>query len=123
MSAAGVRRHDHGLCSRVGACGLHRSSCFWIKSGSPCNSLNEWSAGNELAGCTIEHIEESVLVRLHDDFSRLAVDCDIGLHQWLRGVVVPVVAGRSLEIPGEFAGACVQREDGCGVEIRAIALS
>ena len=38
---------------------------------------------NELAGDAIDHVEEAVLVRLHDDLALAAVDRDVGQHQLL----------------------------------------
>ena len=53
--------------------------------------------GNKLAGLAVEHVEEAVLVRLHDDLAALSVDREIGKGQLPDGVVVPLLSGVDLE--------------------------
>src|SRR5438552_13465057 len=61
--------------------------------------LRKWFSRDERSGNAIEDVIEPVLVRLHDDFSRPAVDPHICKHKSLDAVVVPGIATRVLVIP------------------------
>src|SRR5256885_8474165 len=52
---------------------------------------------------SVEHIEEPVLVRLHDHFARSAIDLQIRQGHLLHAVVVPLVSGNHLIVPLQFA--------------------
>ena len=65
----------------------------------------------------IDHVEVTILVRLHDDFAIAIVDPNIRKQQVLNRVVVPFVARRALVVPLQLAGVCVDREDRGDVEI------
>ncbi len=85
------------------------------------NSVDEGFSGNKLAGLAVEHVEESVLRRLHDDLARGAGDGQIGEHERLRGVVVPVFLRGHLVVPNQLSVAGTKGEDGGEVEIVASA--
>src|SRR5205807_4718797 len=66
-------------------------------------------------------IEKSVFVRLHQYGTLLPFDGEGREHQWLGGVVVPVVSWRGLIGPDLFAVANAERDDGSDVKIIALA--
>ena len=71
MRAAAAGRNRDGVCAVVrfgiddGPAGLR------IDALGP-SDLRERLAGDELAGDAVDHVEEAVLVGLHDDFALLA---------------------------------------------------
>jgi hypothetical protein len=65
-----------------GAAGLR------LDSAGPRDPCNERRGGEELAGLTVKHVEEAVLVRLKHDPARLTFERQIGLDERLRGVVI-----------------------------------
>ena len=69
----------------------------------------------------VEDVEEAVLVRLHDDLARLPVDGEIGEHQLLHGVEVPLLAGCGLVVPHVCAGVGVERDDRGQEQVVALA--
>src|SRR5262249_31532684 len=71
----------------------------------------------ELTVRTIDHVEVTVLVRLHDDLAVAIVDSNIREHQMLNGVVVPFIAGRALIVPLQLTGVGIDGDDGGDVEI------
>src|SRR5262245_13996249 len=96
MRAVRARRHDY----RFFPCGswrLHGPSRLRIESGGPRDAGYKRRSGDELAGLPVEDIEKPVLVRLHDHFAGSPADIQVSLHQWLRSIVVPAIAGRRLE--------------------------
>src|SRR5262249_44860847 len=68
----------------------------------PSNS-REGLRGDKLARDAIEHIEEAILVGLHDDLARPAIDVQIREDHLLHAVVIPFVAGYHLVVPLELA--------------------
>jgi hypothetical protein len=60
--------------------------------------------GQEFSGRTIEHVEEAVLRRLHNDFAQTAIDLEIGQDHMLNRGVVPGVARHRLIVPHVIAG-------------------
>ena len=79
--------------------------------------FHERLGGDEFAGDTVQHIEETVLRRLHDHLAHAAVDVEIEQHQLLHVVEIPVVVGNGLVVPLELAGGEVDREDRARVQI------
>ncbi len=57
-----------------------RTSALGIDSGGPSDFVDKGFCRNELAGLTVESVEESVLRRLHDDLAGAAVDRQIREH-------------------------------------------
>ena len=72
---------------------------------------------DQLPGFPVDHIEEGVLVGLHQDMPGSALDRQIGQHDRLRRVVVPAVARRGLIVPDLLTGTGPERHDRRGVEI------
>src|SRR6516165_1665339 len=113
--------YEHGIPALVGARRFLWTPSPRINSRSPGDPVDERFRRDELSSLAIQHIEESVLRRLHDDLARYAVDPQIREHQRLRGVVVPVVSRRYLIVPNELAVIRSQRHYGCEVQIVAAA--
>jgi hypothetical protein len=76
---------------------------------------------DELAVGTIDHVEEAVLRRVHQHFTRLAIDREIGEHDMLAGSEIPAFGRRLLEVPGIGAGLGLQRDHRREIEIVAAA--
>ena len=72
---------------------------------------------DQLAAVTVDHIEEAVLRRLHQDIARLAIDGDRRERDLLRAIVIPAVIGIDLIMPDVLAGIGVQRDDRGGIEV------
>ena len=116
MRASRTWGDRNGLRAVVGFRIDDRFAGFFVQTPRP-GDLRERLAGDELAGDAIDHVIESVLVRLHDHFARLALDGDVGQHQLLNAVEVPFIAWDHLEVPCEFAGVGIHRKDRSGVQI------
>jgi hypothetical protein len=67
--------------------------------------------GDQLAIRAVEDVEEAILRRLHDDLAHHAAEVDLGQHQVLHRGVVPVVTGRSLEVPDQLSRIGAHRQD------------
>ena len=67
-------------------------------------------AVNHFPGRAIEHVKESVAVRLHDNLAHLTRDSQIGEHRHLVGVPVVRIMRRELVVPLQRAGIRVERE-------------
>ena len=102
MRAAGRRGNKHRVEPIVRGCGLDRASAPGINSSGPGDSVDKGFCGNKLAGLAIEHVEESVLRRLHDDLTRGARDVQVGEHEWLRRIIVPVFLRGHLVVPNQL---------------------
>ncbi len=104
----------------IGLRGHDRPPCLHVDVSSPVH-VGIVLRGEELAGLSVEDVEEAVLGGLHDHRPGRAVYGQVGKNQFLYRVVVPAVARRGLVIPGHASGGRVQRQDGCGeqaVELR-----
>src|SRR5207249_2465453 len=66
---------------------------------------------DQLSGCAVEHIKETVLRRLHHHRARPAVDLEVRENQVLSGVEVPRVAGGGLVVPGVLVGPGLPRNE------------
>src|SRR4030095_1322347 len=74
-------------------------------------------SGDELSRDAVQHVEVTVLVHLHDDLPVASPDLNIGKHQVLDGVKVPLVTRSALEVPLQLSGIDINGKDGCHVEI------
>src|ERR1700691_2719547 len=74
VRTAGRWRDKYRVKPVIRGCGLDWPSAPGIDSGGPGNSIDKRFRGKELAGLAIDHVEESVLRRLHDDLARDAAD-------------------------------------------------
>ena len=80
MRATGRWGNKHRVKPVIRGFGLYGPSRLGIDSGGPGNAVNEGFRGKELASLAIEHVEESVLRRLHDHLARGAADVQISEH-------------------------------------------
>ena len=76
---------------------------------------------NQLTRGAVDHIEEAVLRRLHNDLAVAAVDLEIGEHHVLHGRVIPGIAGDCLVVPRVLARVGVERNDGRQKQVVATA--
>jgi hypothetical protein len=93
-----------------------RAARLRVETAGP-GHLRERRRRDELAGHAIDHVEERVLVGLHDHLAGAAADRQIRQHQVLHAVEVPGVARHHLEVPFQLARVHVHGEDGAHVEI------
>src|SRR5688572_5571112 len=93
-----------------------RAASLGIDSRGPTH-LRHLGRRNELAICTVDHVEVTVLIRLSDDLTRASVYGDICQQQMLNCVIVPFVTGCALVVPFQLASVCVDSHDGSNVEI------
>ena len=96
---------------------LDRPAGFPIQPRSPGDAAHESAAREKFPCGAVQHVKEAVLIGLRDHLARPAADRQIGLDQRFGGVVVPIVAGRRLKMPGQLAGGGMHREDRIGVPI------
>ena len=89
---------------------------FRIDSRSPAH-LRHLGCRDEFAVRAINHVEVTILVRLHDDLAIAIVDSNIRKQKVLNGVIVPFVAGCALVVPLQLTCVCVDGNDGGDVEI------
>ena len=129
QARAGIERHGRPVMPAAGSgCqhdGLAAIVRFFIHDRPPSSLIQSFGpvhlhpglARDELSRHAIEHVIEAVFVGLHDHFALPPFDGEIGQHQLLHAVVVPGIAGNHLEIPFQFAGIGLHRENGAGIEI------
>ena len=65
----------------------------------------------QLAGFPVEHIEKTVLRRLHDDFALAPVDLELGQNHVLDGGKIPGVTRYGLVVPHVIPGIGIKRDD------------
>ena len=73
-----------------------------------------WNIGfgrDEFAVGAVNHIEKTVLWRLHNDFTWFLVDLDIGQDHMLSCCVVPGIAGSCLVVPNILTVIRIQGHD------------
>src|SRR6202044_1231632 len=80
MSAPGRGGDKYRVKPVIRGCGLDWPSALGINSGGPVDSVDKRFRGKELAGLAIDHVEESVLRRLHDDLGWGPADVQVGEH-------------------------------------------
>src|SRR6185312_5990629 len=88
----------------------------FVEPRRPCD-LHEGRGRNELTRGAVEHVEESVLRRLHDHFTLAASDVQVQDHQLLHAVEVPVIVGDGLVVPLELPRLLIDRKNRARVEI------
>src|SRR5690606_18617836 len=91
---------------------MRDGSARWESQAACPGDRHEVLCGDGLAGATIEHIEETVLGRLHQHLALASVDAEIGQHQLLRGIIIPDVPRGGLVMPDVLAGIRAQRQNG-----------
>ena len=89
---------------------------FWIDPCSPTH-LRHLARRDEFTARPIDHIEVTVLVRLHDDLAIAIVDLNVRKQKVLNSVVVPFVARRALVMPLQLTSVRVNGENGGDVQI------
>src|SRR2546430_2339395 len=102
-----------GRCAR-----LCDRTAFCVNSGSP-GLVDEWSSGEMLAVGAIKQEIKSVAAGLREEFARFAFEFGVEENGRLHGVPIVNIVRRRLEMPDEFAGVGIERDDGAGVEIVA----
>src|SRR5215472_16823207 len=75
--------------------------------------------GNQLAGGAVEDVEESVLRRVKENFSRDVPDDEVSENNLRGGIEVPDVPGSFLIMPDVHARVGLERDDRAGVKIVA----
>ena len=71
--------------------------------------VDERFTDEELAGLTVDCVEESVPIGHHDRFSRLTADREIGEHRHVRRIPVVHIVRSELVVPAQLAGVRVER--------------
>src|SRR5882724_3402312 len=102
-----------GRCAR-----LCDRTAFCVNAGCP-GLVNERSSGEMLAVGAIEQEIKSVAAGLREEFARLAFEFGVEKNGRLHGIPIVNVVRRRLEMPDEFAGVGIERDDGAGVKIVA----
>src|SRR5882724_12260334 len=102
-----------GRCAR-----LCDRTAFCVDAGGP-GLFNERSSGEMLAVRAVKQEIKSVAAGLREEFARLALEFGVEKNGRLHGVPIVNVMRRRLEMPDEFAGVGIERDDGAGVKIVA----
>ena len=97
-----------------------RSTAGCIDAAGP-GDRGERVCRDQMTGLPIEHVKETVLVRLDQHLARLTGDGEIGQHELLIRVVVPFLTRCSLIVPGVGPGIRVDRDDRGQEQIVALA--
>ncbi len=84
--------------------------------GCPIN-LGIGFSGDQSPIRSVQHIEEAIFRRLHNDRSRHPLDLDICQYQMLRGRVVPTISGRGLVVPSIITRFRIKCDDARQKEI------
>ena len=105
------REHDGGVVDIACARFLDRAAGFGVDALCPVHR-NVGLGGDERAVGPVEHVEEAVLRRLHDDLAHVAADLEVGEDHVLRRRVVPRLAGRRLVVPDQRPVVRIERDDG-----------
>ena len=72
-------------------------------------------AHQELARFAIQHIEERIAIRLHNQFAIASFPFEIEQHGRFRGIPIVQVVRRELKMPLELAGIRIKRNQRTGV--------
>ena len=86
-----------------------RPSGFRIDTFGPIH-LSKRLSRDECSSDAIQNVIETVLVRLHDDFSVSAINCDVREHETLHAVIIPRIAGCVLVVPLQLTRVGLDRE-------------
>ena len=95
----------------------HRPALF-IESTHPVH-FGERLPHQELPGVTIQRVHQSIAIGPQHDLHVGAVPIHVDQDRHLHRVVVVGVIGGELEVPAQFAGVGIERDDRVGVEIVA----
>ena len=112
-----IERQVHRLFDQHGATVLIKLSRGPVLVGKGCGR-------NQLAVRGIQHVEETILRRLHHD-APVCTTCtqrQIGQHDLLRGGVIPAIPGRCLVVPAVSSRIGIHCEDRGQEEIVPIAI-
>src|SRR5260221_5299922 len=102
-----------GRCAR-----LCDRTAFCVDARSP-GLVDERSSGEMFAVRAIEQEIKTVAAGLREKFARFAFELGVEKNGRLHGVPIVNVVRRRLEMPDEFAGVGIERDDGAGVKIVA----
>jgi len=98
---------------------IHQRAPIWKNFLCPCHLLDQRLRKQHLSVRSVEHIEEPVAIRLHQQFSWLSLPDRIDKKNWLRRIPIPLVVRRRLKVPLQLAGVRVKRQDRASVEVIA----
>ncbi len=111
VRAEGTGRLKIGFLARPArAFDLHRPAGLKVDMARPVDR-REGLGGDQRARLPVDDVEKAVLRRLHDDFSRRAVDLEIGEDHVLGRGEIPRLAGRRLVMPDIVARIGAKRDD------------
>lgn len=82
---------------------------------APVQFVDERSGVEELAIGSVENVEKTVAVSLHEQMAGLPLLLQIHQHRGFVCVVVIDIVGRELEVPFELSGVGIEGEDARGV--------
>ncbi len=82
--------------------------------------MEELLRQEKLSVGAIEHVEESVAVRMKQQLALAALPWSVDHNRGLGGVPVPEIVRSELVIPLELSGLAIEREDRVGIQIVAL---
>ena len=119
VGAVGARADETRFGLEVGIGRLDRASVRVVVCGPV--DVGDRLGGDEFPRLTVDHEEEAVLRRLHQDLAEPAPDLEVGEHDVLRRGVVPGLGRGRLVVPDELARVGAQGEDRGEIEVVAAA--
>src|SRR5262245_19126305 len=111
VRAGGTGNDYHGFVP-----GVSRNWCFYGASRLQINATRPIDLcvgvrGDQRAVRAVEDVEETILRRVQDHFSRAALNSDIGQGDLLGGRVIPHLAGSLLIMPDILSSVRLERHD------------
>src|SRR5882724_6463475 len=88
-----------------------------VNAFSPSQFVDKRSGGEELAAFSIQNVEKSVTVCLHQEFSGLPLIGGVDQDGRFGGIVIVEIMGSELEIPFQLAVIGIEGENAVGVEV------
>ena len=112
VAAHHARIQQHGLAALavIGLGVLDRATGLQVIALGP-GHLGEGLGREQLAVRAIEHVDKTVLGYLHQQLAEFALDRQVNERQLRGGRVIPLLAGRELEVPHVLARVRPQRHD------------
>ena len=117
MRAAAGGSNGHGPLRAVIGLGIdNRPSRLRIDALGPAHG-RKGLAGDERSGHPVNQVKEPVLVGLHDDLAKPAVDAHVREQQVRHGIVIPVITRSALVIPLQLSVVGIHRDDGRHIQV------
>ena len=82
--------------------------------------MKELFRQEKLSVGAVEHVEESVAVRMEQQLALAALPWSVDHDRGFGGVPVPEIVGSELVVPLELSGLAIEREDRVGVQVVAL---